>query len=100
MHVVDLQPRMPTGKGADMATEQTSAAMRQELRALSDYGATLAELLDHLGDPSRPLAGGSFSDDQEEELQLYCWALRRSQSSGEHWGNTTAAGGPENDIGA
>ena len=83
-----------------MATEQTSATMRQELRALSDYGATLAELLDHLGDPSRPLGGDSFSDDQEEELQLYCWALRRGQSSGARWGKTTTVGGPENDIGA
>jgi hypothetical protein len=83
-----------------MATEQASAAMRQELRALSDYGATLAELLDHLGKQNRQLGTSGFSDDQQEELQLYCWALHRGQSSGALWGRAAVSGAPEDDIGA
>jgi hypothetical protein len=83
-----------------MATEQTAAAMRQELRGLSDCGTSLAELLDHLGEQNRRLGKEGFSDDQEEELQLYCWALHKGQSSGALWGSATVLGGVEDDIGA
>jgi hypothetical protein len=83
-----------------MSTEQTAAAMRQELRALSGYGATLAELLDYLGERKLRLRRDGFSDDQEEELQLYCWALHKGRSSGPLWGRATAVGGREDDIGA
>jgi hypothetical protein len=82
-----------------MATEQATAATRQELRGLSDCGASLAELLDHLGEQNRRLRKDSFSDDQEEELQLYCWALHKGQSSGVLWGRATVSGGLEDDIG-
>jgi hypothetical protein len=93
-----------------MPTEQTAAAMRQELSALSGYGATLAELFDYLGEQNRRLGRNGLSDDQEEELQLYCWALHKSQSSGALWGRATVGGGTvgggtvggglEDDIGA
>ena len=83
-----------------MATEKTWAAVRQELRALSDHGATFAELLDHLGEQNRRLGSSSFSDDQVEELQLYCWALHRGQSNAPPWGYATVSGGLEDDIGA
>ena len=83
-----------------MATERTGTAIRRELRALSDQGATLAELLDYLGEQNRQLGRGSLSDDQEEDLQFYCWALHRGQSSGPAWGNTTETKALEDDIGA
>jgi hypothetical protein len=83
-----------------MATEQTTAAMRRELRGLSDGGTSLAELLDHLGEQNRRQDEDSFSDDQEEELQLYCWALHKGQSSGALWGRATVLGGVDDDIGA
>jgi hypothetical protein len=73
--------------------------MRRELKALSDYGATLAELLDYLGMQNRQLGTSGFSVHQEEELQLYCWALHRSQSSGALWGRAAVSGGLEDDIG-
>ena len=81
-----------------MANAQTTAAMRQGLRGLSDGGASFAELLDHLGEENRRLAK-SFSDDQEEELELYCWALQKAQSSGVLWG-ATVPGDREDEIGA
>jgi hypothetical protein len=65
-----------------MATAQMRAAVQHELRALADYDATLAELLDHLEERNEAFGGNRFSNDQEEELQLYCWALRHCKSSG------------------
>jgi hypothetical protein len=65
-----------------MATAQMRAAVQYELRALADYDATLAELLDHLGERSEAFGSNGFSEAQEEELQLYCWALRHCKSSG------------------
>ena len=47
-------------------------AAEDELRARAEYGATHSELLDHLDKLDRRLGSGGFSDDQEEELQLYC----------------------------
>ena len=58
-----------------MATSQTQAAAERELEALADYGATLGELLEHIEEQSDRL--GSFSDEQEEELQVYCWRVHR-----------------------
>jgi hypothetical protein len=83
-----------------MATEETGVAIRNELSALSDYGATLAELLDYLGEQDRQLRMSGLSEDQDEELQLYCWALHKRKSSGALWGQSTALGGVEDDIGA
>jgi hypothetical protein len=83
-----------------MTTEKTWAAVRHELRALSDHGATLAELLDHLGQQNRRLGSSSFSDDQEEELELYCWALHKCRSNGLVLGATGVWGTLEDDIGA
>jgi hypothetical protein len=63
-----------------MATSQTQAAAERELEALADYGATLGELLDHIEEQNDRL--GSFSDDQEEELQVYCWRVHRHAREG------------------
>jgi hypothetical protein len=83
-----------------MATEQRRAAIQGELRDLSDCGATLPELLNHLEEQDRLNGRSRFSDDQEEELQLYCWALHKGQSSGLLVGQSRAWGGLEDDIGA
>jgi hypothetical protein len=82
-----------------MVTAQTSASAQRELRALTDDGATLAELLGHLDEQRRQLGGSSFSDDQEEELQLYCWALHKCRSSGLVLGEAAVWGDLEDDIG-
>ena len=81
-----------------MVTTQTRASAQRELRALADEGATLAELLGNLDEQSRHL-GSSFSDDQEEELQLYCWALHKCRSSGLVLGAAAVWGDLEDDIG-
>jgi hypothetical protein len=83
-----------------MATAETIGSAQLELRALAGDGATFAELWDHLDEQNRRLGRSGFSDDQEEELQLYCWALQKSQSSGVHSGPTQVWGGFEDDIGA
>jgi hypothetical protein len=57
-------------------------AAEDELRARAAYGATYSELLDHLDEQDRRLGSGGFSDGQEEELQLYCWAFPKCESSG------------------
>jgi hypothetical protein len=81
------------------ATEEISAATRGELTARAEGGATLAELLDHLDERNRQLGSGSFSDEQDEHLQLYCWALHKRQSSGLLWGEAMVRGFLEDDIG-
>jgi hypothetical protein len=81
-----------------MVTTQVSDSARRELRAFADDGATLAELLGHLDEQGRRL-GSNFSDDQEDELQLYCWALHKCRSSGLVLGATGGWGDLEDDIG-
>jgi hypothetical protein len=80
-----------------MATVQAKTAVQHDLRALADYGATLAELLEYLEDQNGTLGRGGFSDDQDEELQLYCWALNNCKSTGFGAGLPSAL---EDDIGA
>lgn len=80
-----------------MATAQAKATVQHELRALADYGATLTELLEHLDDQNGTLGRSGFSSDQEEELQLYCWALNNCKSNGFGAGLPSAL---EDDIGA
>jgi hypothetical protein len=82
-----------------MATAQAFAETRLALRELADYGATFAELLDNLDEQNRRLGRADLSDGQEEELQLYCWALRKGQSSGALSGPARVWGGLEDDIG-
>lgn len=80
-----------------MATHQTRAAIRQELTRLAEGGATLAALLDHLDDQDRRLGRGSLTEEQCDELQLYCWALHK-QRSDELW--DTVGARFEEEIGA
>jgi hypothetical protein len=82
-----------------IATEQTRAATQDELTSRAEGGATLAELLDHLDKQNRRLGSSSFSDEQDEQLQLYCWALHKRQSSGLLWGQARVWGTLEEDIG-
>ena len=83
-----------------MATAQMRAAVQYELRALADYGATFGELLDHLDEQSGRLGSSRLSDDQEEELQLYCWALHHCKSNGFQFGASRVPRALEDDIGA
>jgi hypothetical protein len=82
-----------------MATAQMQATLQDELSALADYGATLTELLEHLGEQDGTL-GTRLSGDQEEELQLYCWALHYCKSHGFEFGADRIPKGLEDDIGA
>ena len=86
-------------QGVDMATAQMRATVQHELWALAGYDATLAELLDHLDERNDAFGGNRFSDDQEEELQLYCWALHHRKSSGLPFDTSEVAGTHEDDIG-
>jgi hypothetical protein len=81
------------------ATEQTRAATQDDLTARAEGGATLAALLDHLDKQNRQLGSSRFSDEQDEQLQLYCWALHKRQSSGLLWGQAGVWGFPDEDIG-
>jgi hypothetical protein len=89
---------MLTGEGDQMATatEQTRAAVQDELTARAEDGATLAALLDHVDKKNR---SRTLSDEQNEQLQLYCWALHKRQSSGLLWGEASVWGFLEEDIG-
>jgi hypothetical protein len=63
-----------------MATEKLKAALQHELAAHADRGAGLAELLDHLhGGNSRLARRNRLSEDQLDELSLYCWSLQRKE---------------------
>ena len=81
------------------ATEQTRAATQDELTARAEGGATLAALLDHLDKQNRQPGSSRFSDEQDEQLQLYCWALHKRQSSGLLGGQARVWGFLEDDIG-
>jgi hypothetical protein len=81
------------------ATEQTRVATQDELTARAENGATLAALLDHLDKQNRQLGRSGFSDEQDEQLQLYCWALHKRQSSGLLRGEANVWGFLEEDIG-
>jgi hypothetical protein len=81
------------------ATEQTRATTQDELTSRAEGGATLAELLDHLDKQNRRPGSSSFSDEQDEQLQFYCWALHKRQSSGLLWGQARVWGTLEEDIG-
>jgi hypothetical protein len=82
-----------------MATAQAMAAAQDDFRRRADRGATFEDLLEQLDEQSRKLGGGGFSDDQEEELQLYCWAFPKCTSSGLVFGATRVWGTLEDDIG-
>ena len=82
-----------------MANEQTRAAMQRELRGLSEYGVKLPELLDHFDRRNRLLGRSGFSNEQEEELQLYCWALQKSRSNGVPASLARFQEGVDDDIG-
>ena len=79
-----------------MATAQVRAAVQHELRALADYDATFSELLDHVDARNATLGNKGFSEDQEEDLQLYCLTLcnRKSGSA------SRVPTGLDDDIGA
>jgi len=81
-----------------MATDRNRVATEVELTARAEGGATLGELLDHVDRRNREL-GSSFSDEQDDELQLLCWVLYKRRSRGARWGKTRQWRFLEEDIG-
>ena len=55
--------------------------MRDKLKARADEDATLPELFDYLETQNRGLGRRRLSDEQHDELSIYCWALVRRRSS-------------------
>jgi hypothetical protein len=65
-----------------MATEAIRRAVQGELKAsAADKDATLAELLGDLDAQNLRLGKRRLSDEQHEELSIYCWALTHRRSS-------------------
>jgi hypothetical protein len=62
-----------------MVTE-AGTAMRDKLRARADENATFPELLDYLEVQNCRLGRRRLSDEQHDELSIYCWALVCSRS--------------------
>jgi len=70
-----------------MATPEKRARLRDELEDFSGRGAGLVELLEHLHASNRGLGRRDrLSDDELDELSLYCWTLQRKQANGVLWG--------------
>jgi hypothetical protein len=74
-------------EGAAIASETTLAAIQRELQDCSDGGAGLVELLGHLHSLRRDLGRRDrLSDEQLDELSLYCWTLQRDSANDQLWG--------------
>jgi hypothetical protein len=74
-------------EGAAIASESTRVAIQRELQDCSDGGAGLVELLGHLHTFNRDLGRRDrLSDDQLDELSLYCWTLQRESATDQLWG--------------
>jgi hypothetical protein len=74
-------------EGVLIASESTLAAIQRELTDCSDGGAGLVELLGHLQARSRDLGRRDrLSDEQLDELSLYCWTLQRDSANEQLWG--------------
>jgi hypothetical protein len=59
----------------------------EELKAQADEGAGLAELLNYLHAANRRLSRGRrLTDDELDELSLYCWRLQQNNPTGLLWG--------------
>jgi hypothetical protein len=70
-----------------VARENITIALREELQGQSDDGAGLAELLNHLHAANRRLSRGRrLTDDQLDELSLFCWSLQLNNPPGLLWG--------------
>jgi hypothetical protein len=75
------------GRRHPIASENTRAALEQELKARAEGGAGLAELLRHLTATNQRLGPlRRLSDKQYDELSLYCWTLQQSNPTGMLWG--------------
>jgi hypothetical protein len=81
-----------------MAAERIRLATQEELAARAERGASLGQLLDHVDRRNRELRG-RFSDEQDDELQLYCWLIYKRRSRGVRWGEQTELGFLKGDIG-
>src|SRR4051794_35998778 len=65
-----------------MASDETRAAIRDDLTDIAGRGAGLVELLGHLRATNDHLGRRArLSDDQLDELSLYCWRLSRTEST-------------------
>jgi hypothetical protein len=63
------------------------AELRRELKALSDQGAGIAELLDEVRRRNvRRFGRRRLSKVQRDQLARYCWSLQQSKPNGLLWG--------------
>lgn len=77
-----------------MASRQTKERLRRELKEGSEHGAGLVELLDHLeASGSRLGRWDRLSQDERDELSLYCWSLKISAPSILIWDRANAMWG-------
>jgi hypothetical protein len=59
-----------------VASDETKARLRRELKRGADGGAGLVELLDHLqASNSRLGRWERLSEEERDELSLFCWSL-------------------------
>jgi hypothetical protein len=65
-----------------MASEKLKAVLQRELETHADRGMGLAELLDYLHASNRRFARrNKLSDEQLDELSLWCWVRARSSAT-------------------
>jgi hypothetical protein len=65
-----------------MASADTRDRLRRELKEGAERGAGLVELLDHLHASSARLSRWDrLSEEERDELSLYCWSLKTSEPS-------------------
>jgi hypothetical protein len=65
-----------------MASADTKERLRRELKESSEHGAGLVELLDHLHSSGARLGRWDrLSDEERDELSLYCWSLKTREPS-------------------
>jgi hypothetical protein len=77
-----------------MASLETKERLRRELKEGAERGAGLVELLDHLEASSSRLGRWDrLSNEERDELSLYCWSLKTSKQPGMIWDRASAMWG-------
>jgi hypothetical protein len=81
-------------KPVRMARMETKDRLRRELKEGADRGAGLVELLDYLETSGSRLGRWDrLSNDERDELSLYCWSLKTSNKRSLIWDRASAMWG-------
>lgn len=73
---------------------ETKDRLRRELKESADRGAGLVELLDYLETSGSRLGRWDrLSNDERDELSLYCWSLKTSNRRSLIWDRASAMWG-------